>query len=133
MFKKLTHLIFSESSYQNIVVLPFVYPPINFCSSTLLVLNVKIDSFDTCLCFLDGRFNQLHTLILESDDIWPSGKIENQVRVFTKKRKLNLLYFSFVGRCTKSKVFFLVLFWTNRLLRSINSPISLSIVKFRNT
>ncbi|CAF4692516.1 unnamed protein product [Rotaria sp. Silwood1] len=76
VFKKLTHLIFSES-YQNVVPLPF-YPPINFCSSTLLVLNIKIDCFDTCLYLLDGRFNQLHTLIVESANIWTPEKIENQ-------------------------------------------------------
>jgi hypothetical protein len=77
-FKKLTHLIFSESSYQNIVELPF-YLPMNFSSSTLLVLNVKIDCFDTCLYLVDGRFNQLHTLIVESGNILPRRHIENQV------------------------------------------------------
>jgi hypothetical protein len=79
VFKKLTHLIFSESSYLNIVELPFIYPPISFCSSTLLVLNVKIHCFDTCLYFLDGRFNKLHTLIVESAYIYSSEKIENKV------------------------------------------------------
>ncbi|CAF1329991.1 unnamed protein product [Rotaria sordida] len=78
VFKKLTHLIFSQSSYQNMVGLPFIYPPINFCSSTLLVLNVKINHFETCLCFLDGRFNKLHTLIVESADICSLGEIENK-------------------------------------------------------
>ncbi len=79
VFKKLTDLIFSGSSYQNMVGLPFVYPPINFCSSTLLVLNIKISSFDTCLYLLDGRFNQLQTLIVLSAHIWLVEKIENQV------------------------------------------------------
>ena len=79
VFKKLTDLIFSESSYQNIVGLPFMYPPTNFCSSTLLVLNVKINYFDTCLCFLDGRFNKLQTLIVESHYICPPEKIQNKV------------------------------------------------------
>ncbi|CAF3389172.1 unnamed protein product [Rotaria socialis] len=78
VFKKLTHLIFSESSYQNIVTLPF-YPPINFCSPSLVLLNIKIDLFVTCLCLLDGRFSQLHTLIVESANISASGKIENQL------------------------------------------------------
>ncbi|CAF4499814.1 unnamed protein product [Rotaria sp. Silwood2] len=80
VFKKLTHLIFSESSYRNIVTLPF-YPPINFCSPSLLLLNIKIDFFVTCLCLLDGRFSQLHTLIVESANITASEKIENQCEI----------------------------------------------------
>jgi hypothetical protein len=82
VFQKLTDLIFLESSHQTIVELPFIYPPINFCSSTLLVLNVKIMSFDTCLCFVDGRFNQLHTLIVESACIYRSKNLANQVSFY---------------------------------------------------
>ncbi|CAF2072992.1 unnamed protein product [Rotaria magnacalcarata] len=77
VFKKLTQLTFSESSYQTMVGLSFAYPSINFCSSTLLVLNVRIDSFPVCLYILDGRFNQLHTLIMKTANIFPSEKIEN--------------------------------------------------------
>jgi hypothetical protein len=86
VFKKLTHLTFSESSYQTMVGLSFASPPINFCSSTLLVLNVRIDSFPVCLYILDGRFNQLHTLIMETANIFPSEKIENQVSFCKRKR-----------------------------------------------
>ncbi len=82
VFKKLTHLIFSESSYQNMIGLSFQYPPINFSSSTLLVLNVKVANFDICLYILDGRFNQLHTLIVESEFIRLSEKVENQVSLY---------------------------------------------------
>ncbi|CAF3283269.1 unnamed protein product [Rotaria socialis] len=78
VFKKLTHLTFAESSYQSIVELSFFYPPINFCSSTLLVLNIKINCFYTCLYLLDGRFNQLHTLIMEVANMYESEKIENK-------------------------------------------------------
>jgi len=77
VFKKLTHLIISESSHQNMVGLPVDYPPINICSSTLLVLNIKVTIFDICLYLVDGRFDQLHTLIVQSRDIRHTGKIEN--------------------------------------------------------
>ncbi len=69
------------------VGLSFNYPPINFCSSTLLVLNTKIDDFDICLYLLDGRFNQLHTLIVQSENIWSRVKIENQVSFYSKKKR----------------------------------------------
>ncbi|CAM2725326.1 unnamed protein product [Rotaria socialis] len=85
VFKKLTHLTFAEASYQNAIELSFVYPPINFCSSTLSVLNIKIDCFEICLYLLDGRFNQLHTLTVEAAYIYESEKIENKGNISNLK------------------------------------------------
>jgi hypothetical protein len=62
VFNNLTHLIFYESSWKNIVRLFFEFPSPKFSSSTLLVLNIKVETFDVCLYILDGRFSQLHTL-----------------------------------------------------------------------
>jgi hypothetical protein len=61
VFSNLTHLIFYDTLYQNIVRLLLGYGPPRF-SSTLLVLKIKAQIFDTCLYILDGRFSQLHTL-----------------------------------------------------------------------
>jgi len=35
----------------------------NFSCKSLLLLNIEVINVDICLHFLDGRFNQLHTLI----------------------------------------------------------------------
>jgi hypothetical protein len=85
VFKKLSHLIFFESSHRNIVEFPFIDLPMNFSSSTLLVLNVKITNFDTCLSLVDGRFNQLQTLIVEAEGIWSSRNLDNKVSFDSKK------------------------------------------------
>jgi hypothetical protein len=82
IFKKLTHLTFSESSYQKVVQLSFDYPQINFISSTLLVLDVKVYYFNICLRLLDGRFNQLHTFIVQSSDLTSFEEMENKVSFY---------------------------------------------------
>ena len=79
VFKKLTHLIFTESSYSNIVEL-HDDPSISFSSSTLSVLKVKLSSFGICLLLVDGRFNQLHTLIVDIAEIYlPVSGLPNKV------------------------------------------------------
>lgn len=93
VFKKLTHLIFTESSYLNIVELRFS-PPIHFCSSTLLVLKIKISDFYICLFLVDGRFSQLNlTLSLWNQATFPYPQ-EFQIKfVFIrKKKKWNYFY-----------------------------------------
>ncbi len=88
VFLNLTHLIFYESSYQNIVRLLFEFPSPKLFSSTLSVLNIKVQSFDVCLYLLDGRFHHLHTFYIESVHIHPPDEeIENQVS-FTKKKRI---------------------------------------------
>ncbi|CAF2789704.1 unnamed protein product [Rotaria sp. Silwood2] len=82
VFLNLTHLIFYESSYNNIVRLLFDFPSPKLSSSTLLVLNIKVQSFYICLYLLDGRFNQLHTLYIELTHIFrPDEEIENQIKI----------------------------------------------------
>ncbi|CAF2867656.1 unnamed protein product [Rotaria sp. Silwood2] len=82
VFTNLTHLIFCESSYSNIIRLLFEYPSPSFYSSTLLVLSIKVQNFDICLYILDGRFKQLHTLYIDLNQIYrPPEEIENQVKI----------------------------------------------------
>ena len=86
VFSNLTHLIFYESSYNNIVRLLFDFPSPKLSSSTLSVLNIKVQSFYMCLYLLDGRFNQLHTFYIQLAHIHcPDEGIENQVS-FRKKQ-----------------------------------------------
>ncbi|CAF3385449.1 unnamed protein product [Rotaria socialis] len=48
-----------------------------FFSSTLLEFHVHVQSFSDCLYLLDGRFNQLHTLIVTIDWILTSQPMNN--------------------------------------------------------
>ncbi|CAF4656270.1 unnamed protein product, partial [Rotaria sp. Silwood2] len=78
-FTNLIDLTFYESSYKNRLPLYFADPPSHtFRSSTLLKLNVRIQSFDDCLYLLDGRFNQLHTLYVDLTSIHRPNHIQNQ-------------------------------------------------------
>ncbi|CAF2139749.1 unnamed protein product [Rotaria magnacalcarata] len=42
--------------------LSFFTSPLTIISANLLKLHVHLENFNNCLCLLDGRFNQLHTL-----------------------------------------------------------------------
>ena len=87
IFTHLITLVIRESSYRNRVRL-FLYddhpPHPSFRSSTLRILNIRLQTFDDCLCLLDGRFNQLHTLIVDLAHILYPDEILNQVS-FAKK------------------------------------------------
>ncbi len=84
VFTSLIHLILYESSYKNCVRLNFDDPLLNFRSSILRQLKIRVQSFQDCLCLLDGRFNELHTLCVDSVNIHCPSEIQNQVS-FTRK------------------------------------------------
>ncbi len=80
VFNNLTHLMFSESSYENRVPLLFDVPSRSFSSSNLLLLNIKVQSFSQLVYLVDGRFNQLHTLIIDLiNPAYTTKLIENKV------------------------------------------------------
>ncbi|CAF1023393.1 unnamed protein product [Rotaria sordida] len=82
VFLNLTNLIFYDASYKNHVRLSFDIPSPTFSSSSLLILNIKVQSFCICLHILDGRFEQLHTLYIQLANIFPPSKeIENQRKI----------------------------------------------------
>jgi hypothetical protein len=86
---KLTCLILHEPSYKDCVRLNFNDPLVlNFRSSTLLNLKINIQSFEDCLYLLDGRFNQLRTLIIDLVNLFDTDEVENQVSFL--KRNLSL-------------------------------------------
>ncbi|CAF4127467.1 unnamed protein product [Rotaria sp. Silwood2] len=76
----LTHLIFYDVSYKKIVRLISDFLSLRFSSSTLLVLNIKVQTFDICLYILNGRFSQLHTLYIDLTNIYlPEKEVQNQL------------------------------------------------------
>ncbi|CAF1082880.1 unnamed protein product [Rotaria sordida] len=81
IFINLTHLTFSESSFENIVRLLIDVPFRSFSSSSLLVLNIKIQSFSQCLYLLDGRFSQLQTLYVDLAKVLSIDLPENKVKI----------------------------------------------------
>ena len=84
MFTKLIYLHFgwngdSWCSPRSLIDLPSTtwYP------SNIVHLNVRVYSFNDCLCLLDGRLSQLHTLIVEVDRIYKTSMtINNTVKYF---------------------------------------------------
>jgi hypothetical protein len=57
-------------------------------SSGIAHLRIKIHNFDDCLCLLDGRLNQLHTLIVKVDYIRHSSIIlNNEVKNDIEQKK----------------------------------------------
>ncbi|CAF2399966.1 unnamed protein product [Rotaria sp. Silwood2] len=86
VFTNLTHLIFCDANYNNIVRLLFDFPCPRFSSSSLLLLNIKVQNFSQCLYILDGRFNQLHTLYIDLANIHPPDEeIENKRKIANLK------------------------------------------------
>ncbi|CAF4970892.1 unnamed protein product [Rotaria sp. Silwood1] len=82
LFMNLTHLMFYDASCENNVRLLFNIPSPRFSSSSLLVLNIKVQTFNVCLYLLDGRFEKLRTLYIELANIFPPlGEIENQRKI----------------------------------------------------
>ncbi|CAF0943860.1 unnamed protein product [Rotaria sordida] len=79
VFTRLIALTFYESSYRNPIRLCFNDPlPSNIYSSSVSILNIRVQCFDDCLYLLDGRFNQLHTLYVDLVNPSCPDETENQ-------------------------------------------------------
>jgi hypothetical protein len=80
VFTRLITLMLYESSHSKCVRLVFDDPPPpTFSSSTLRKLKIRLQTFNDCLYLLDGRFNQLQTLIVDLMKIHPPDEIKIQV------------------------------------------------------
>ncbi|CAF2668538.1 unnamed protein product [Rotaria sp. Silwood2] len=77
--------MFSEASHENFVPLLFDVPSRSFSSSSLLVLkNIKVQHFSQLLYVFDGRFSQLHTLIIDLiNNVLSTDLIENKCFVLS--------------------------------------------------
>ena len=64
IFINLTHLIFYELLYTNIYILHTI--PLTFSSSTLVVLKIKVKTFDSCPALLDDPvfINFIHFIFI---------------------------------------------------------------------
>ena len=96
VFKNITHLTFSESSYQNIHRLLFGLDDVSryFTSSTLCVLNIKVQCFSLFLYLVDDRFNQLHTLIVDvTNPVFTREDMAN--KVCSKTKSISSIFFWF--------------------------------------
>ncbi len=80
-FKNLQNLTINGSSIAAYPGLSLCdLPSTTFSSSILTKLCINISTFDDCLYLLDGRLNQLNTLIIRIYDIGaPSLIVHNQV------------------------------------------------------
>jgi hypothetical protein len=88
VFPRLITLILLESTYSNCVRLSFHDSPIPCRFSTIRELNIKVHSFGDCLELLDGRFDQLHTFIVDLVHIRSPRETKNQVSFI---RKISML------------------------------------------
>jgi len=74
--------------------------PLTMCSSSTIVqLVVNVRTIDDCLRLLDGRFNQMKTLIVTIEFIeTPSLNIDNQVENFSFLTSLFYMFLRFFSR-----------------------------------
>ncbi|CAF4176758.1 unnamed protein product [Rotaria sp. Silwood2] len=88
--KRLTDLTFCEfSSNQRLTISIFNLPSINCVSSTLMKLNIVVNTFDDCLYLLDGRLECLSTLVIKIQRI--SRSVLN---IDNTRKLLKFKYFS---------------------------------------
>ncbi|CAM2712079.1 unnamed protein product [Rotaria socialis] len=72
--------------FTDFVSLLFDVPSRSFSSSSLLVLNIKVQHFSQLLYVLDGRFSQLHTLIVDLiNNVLSTDLIENKEKILNLK------------------------------------------------
>ncbi|CAM4901499.1 unnamed protein product [Rotaria socialis] len=76
---RLTALTFYESSHRSPLRFNFAeLSPPNLYSSSLLILNIRVQCFANCLYLLDGRFSQLHTLHVDMVNTYCPRNYKNQ-------------------------------------------------------
>ncbi|CAF3350183.1 unnamed protein product, partial [Rotaria socialis] len=76
---RLTALTLYESSHRSPLRFNFeeLSPP-NIYSSSLLMLNIRVQCFANCLYLLDGRFSQRHTLYVDMVNAYYPQNYKNQ-------------------------------------------------------
>ena len=105
MFINLTHLTFAKSFYENKYSLVFDVPYRKFSSSSLLVLDIKIQSDWQFVDVLDGRFVQLHTLKVDVINGAISTEINERNKVSFERRFYTRFHFVFLGKSSQSQMF----------------------------
>ena len=82
LLKNVTHLDFVIKDGFRYRPFSLKHLPSTVCfSSTIVHLSIKVLGLKDCLSLLDGRLNQLHTLIVEMNHISPStNDLEDTVK-----------------------------------------------------
>ncbi|CAF1414639.1 unnamed protein product [Rotaria sordida] len=63
------------------------------CPSNIVHLNVRVNSFNDCLCLLDGCLSQLHTFIVEVDNINYTSMTINNTKTVSNLKCFSLFSF----------------------------------------
>ena len=81
-FEKLEHLNVIQTTILGYPCLSIRYLPSNtFSSLTLTYLSINVVTFNDCLCLLDGRLSQMHTLIVNVQRIRQTSMVnKNKVK-----------------------------------------------------
>lgn len=74
--------------------------PSTICfSSSIIHLRVSVDTFDDCLCLLDGRLRHLRRLVIQISNICTSRLLPvDTVRIFVESNKQSFLDVLFCQR-----------------------------------
>ncbi len=95
MFASLTELDFGSTSrrrYHARLKISDLSSIICF-SSSIVHLRISVDTFDDCLCLLDGRLTHLRRFVVRISDICASRlAISNTVRMFVQTNEMLLLF-----------------------------------------
>ncbi|CAF4153339.1 unnamed protein product [Adineta steineri] len=124
VFINLNELIFYDASYQyHIRLMNYTLCP-HFSSSSLSILKIKVQTFSVCLYFLDGRFDQLHTLYIElaNTSLLPE-EIEHQKKI----PKLKCFVFSCISKIWYYNELILPLLYRMSNLEKLDLNISVNV------
>jgi len=92
IFTNLNHLEFVfEDTFHYLPLSLINLSSTKFDSSCISFLNVTVHNFDDCLCLLDDRFTQLHTIIMKVEIVKNSSRtLNNKVKISNHKYRIQL-------------------------------------------
>ncbi|CAF1139477.1 unnamed protein product [Adineta steineri] len=94
MFTNLIYVHFGLNDdflYAPTSLIDFLYT--TYYASNIVHLNVRVRSFDDCLCLLDRRFTQLHTFIVQVDRIYHTSMIIKNTETLSNLKCFSLTLF----------------------------------------
>ena len=95
MFKSLAELDFGSTSRRRYHARLKIsdLSSITCFSSSIVHLRISVDTFDDCLCLLDGRLTHLRRLVVRISNICASRlAIDNRVSIFVETNERILLF-----------------------------------------
>ncbi|CAF1120106.1 unnamed protein product [Rotaria sordida] len=127
--KRLNHLNFCQLSNYRCLSIEIYNLSLTSCmSSTLRTLIINVETFNDCLCLLDGRLQCLSTLIIHVEDISiASSTIDNT------KKLLKLKHFSLISFNRTDKYDNFVVPLLRRMINLEELKLYLSILRINST